>query len=1110
MALQGTVWVWWVAGWGWWWGWAPTDASYIVQTWNGTLTNEQALDVLATWLLKNTTWTWVLSIATDWTDYIWTTSIKKYTNSLSTGILTWWALSINWDPTKFDVSAWTWIIIDNTTDPANPTITTVSWGTSTAIITTNLATSPATIVYIDSWWNIQQWALGTITDSDRRSKIILGSLIHPNLTNITGTANEPYPVIDPVCSLHDLALSIGLLNLTGNVFSANWANLNINKSSWTIFWVWRNYINAKNNPNILSVNFWTAQTFTIAYRNWLWWNTTVPSQTSIVPWNYDDWDWTLGTVWNNQRTIQRIYMNPKSDWTYDTFIVYWQFLYNSKSEAIASIGSEWFVKLAWISGNLLRAYLIVKWNATTLNDTAQAIFIDVGKFQSTVWWTWASWTVRLQDAYDNSTTPEILTDATRGAFTIKRGSAADTDYIFELQDWAWNITFTINWNWQVVWQQYNWVTITATTWTITIQNAKTFSCYNTLTLTWTDWSSVAFWTWWTVAYSWTAQSFTTLTATNTASLTLWTSSSVAWQIIFKNGTNTNTLTIQSWITWATITYTLPATAPTDWQYLSSLADWTMSWWTPWWLAWGASISSWTWTWLTMTTADLAWDKAFLSLAHTASWTLTANTTTQSTLSTSRTHTNASTVIDNFIWQLFSRTNVMNQAWGMLLSQWSVVSITWSDTQTAGTLTPSYNLLLLTPSLRSTGSSISITQSWSNAVAPTNGHLYILLWNTQNAAHTMQKIDLGTSARLHTWLSITYWGTANVTLMDLRLTGSNDAWSCFFVDFKRWVAMQMQTTDILNNLTAFNLVKSASWTAPSRTNDFCTITFNNTHTWATTITDNFDHCYFSRTSVVNNAWATYNASWTVLKLENVATQTAWTLTDTVNVLEVVQDIDSTWRIASFKTWTTEYVWVSVKGNLLVNNPTENWNLVWWLVMKSWTAASANVTDWVQLWVEDRAWAGTACLMLRSEDWFVHALCPLYWEAYITSATTTTINTVDVWEEVNATTFASWELQGITQSWWDLTVTTAWKYEVLCALSATVTTANKIFEFAFSVQDSIQTKTIIRRFFSSTDTWSICIAWILSLSANDVVKVEVRNTTDDTDITINNMDFQLHAI
>lgn len=45
-------------------GGAPTDATYIVQTANGTLTNEQALGALATGLLKNTTTTGVLSIAT--------------------------------------------------------------------------------------------------------------------------------------------------------------------------------------------------------------------------------------------------------------------------------------------------------------------------------------------------------------------------------------------------------------------------------------------------------------------------------------------------------------------------------------------------------------------------------------------------------------------------------------------------------------------------------------------------------------------------------------------------------------------------------------------------------------------------------------------------------------------------------------------------------------------------------------------------------------------------------------------------------------------------------------------------------------------------------------
>jgi len=48
---------------------APTDATYIVQTANGTLTNEQALGALATGLLRNTTTTGVLSIAVAGTDF---------------------------------------------------------------------------------------------------------------------------------------------------------------------------------------------------------------------------------------------------------------------------------------------------------------------------------------------------------------------------------------------------------------------------------------------------------------------------------------------------------------------------------------------------------------------------------------------------------------------------------------------------------------------------------------------------------------------------------------------------------------------------------------------------------------------------------------------------------------------------------------------------------------------------------------------------------------------------------------------------------------------------------------------------------------------------------
>lgn len=53
---------------------APTDATYITQTANATLSAEQALSALGTGLLKNTTTTGVLSIATAGSDYVATES----------------------------------------------------------------------------------------------------------------------------------------------------------------------------------------------------------------------------------------------------------------------------------------------------------------------------------------------------------------------------------------------------------------------------------------------------------------------------------------------------------------------------------------------------------------------------------------------------------------------------------------------------------------------------------------------------------------------------------------------------------------------------------------------------------------------------------------------------------------------------------------------------------------------------------------------------------------------------------------------------------------------------------------------------------------------------
>ena len=52
----------------------------------------------------------------------------------------------------------------------------------------------------------------------------------------------------------------------------------------------------------------------------------------------------------------------------------------------------------------------------------------------------------LQSAYNNSSTPEIVTDATRVALTLRRGSVADTDVVLEVQNGAAVTKFSVSGN----------------------------------------------------------------------------------------------------------------------------------------------------------------------------------------------------------------------------------------------------------------------------------------------------------------------------------------------------------------------------------------------------------------------------------------------------------------------------------------------------------------------------------------------------------------------------------------------------------------------------------------------------------------------------------------
>lgn len=135
---------------------------------------------------------------------------------------------------------------------------------------------------------------------------------------------------------------------------------------------------------------------------------------------------------------------------------------------------------------------------------------------------------------------------------------------------------------------------------------------------------------------------------------------------------------------------------------------------------------------------------------------------------------------------------------------------------------------------------------------------------------------------------------------------------------------------------------------------------------------------------------------------------------------------------------------------------------------------------------------------------------YAEMYqVENVTATTITTQNVWEEVN--NFSQGEVQGVTFSNSDLTVNSIGRYQVNVSLSGTPESANDIFEFAISVNDTIQIKTMQERKFSSTtDAGSISLNGILSLSVNDVIKLELLNQTATGNFIVENANLTLRRI
>ena len=351
----------------------------------------------------------------------------------STGVFTFTGISLA-SATTFNVGAAEGYVVDNTSDIEHPSVKYLEYAGATGLSTPYLASHTMTYVYLDNTGTLQ--LSGTeLTPSQRRQNILLGKLGHPDHTSIISTYTQPDVLQSPLSQLRDVWQPIRLVN-DGFTATPNGANLNFNTTTGTLFGLGIGYGVNPNSPS--SIAFPAKTPVTFQYRTQIGGvNTDV---TLIDPTKYDNAG-TLTTVVGTgaHATNQRIFLLQNGK----IRVQYGQTDYTTFANAIAGIQTEDFTTYAGIKDyGILIGILTVRKDATNLSDPAKAKFFSVTKFGETIGATSGTVTSDLQQSYNNGA--QITTNATNGAFDIRRGSAADTDNVVVLQNGAGTPVLTIN------------------------------------------------------------------------------------------------------------------------------------------------------------------------------------------------------------------------------------------------------------------------------------------------------------------------------------------------------------------------------------------------------------------------------------------------------------------------------------------------------------------------------------------------------------------------------------------------------------------------------------------------------------------------------------------
>lgn len=394
-----------------------------------------------------------------------------------TGVLIYDGATIA-SPTQINIGQVFGLIVDNEGNPNLPQFEKVFYPGATNVTVPTLGTGLASYVLLGLVGVTPTIFFQNTfpTSEERKSRIYLTKISHPNGT-INFTINEPDFLTSPLAQFRDLFQAFNYVN--DGVFPfASSNNLSFASTAGTIVGNGINFVIDNLNPNKIDVP--ASATVSFAYRNQ---NGGSSGLVGVIdPTTYDNAGVTtvIGGGINNS-TIQYIYYVPGAGF----LVQRGQTIYSSFANAVSAVGKETFIVYPNLVKNaLLIGVLAVKRTCTDLLNTADALFIKASKIGDiTSAAAGGGGGGNLQSAYDASTSPEIITDTTRQAFTVRRGSAADTDFIYEGQNGAGATTYSVDGLGNIIQNSINPVNKALTRANLQIDKLTTFgnANYNVLT-----------------------------------------------------------------------------------------------------------------------------------------------------------------------------------------------------------------------------------------------------------------------------------------------------------------------------------------------------------------------------------------------------------------------------------------------------------------------------------------------------------------------------------------------------------------------------------------------------------------------------------------------------